>query len=497
MSTKFHTEKFFGHGDGRVVEYQQSVESAISSSMYGDFRSPTYALPNARGNDAIITAMEERDREYYAWKNGAAGIQYAALSNEIADLGVMTDAQQAQLVALAPLPNQRALSSEENELYKRMCNSRDQAERTMNRCAKATAEMWTFFESTCTGEFSNYMKEIARAIEARHIKVNKLIKRIQSSEYMEVHRDYVIRSKAALKLFMPNAEGVVSQSIADVTALQEFLTVEETVFTRIQEHAEATERMKHTDGALAGQPVVKAVPVADTDADRIPMLFNSMQHNITLLDPYNMVRKAHQQGGITYTELKMELRKWCTQNKPSTLAKNLLGGSSGTTAAVMQTSTSASGGGRYDQHSDQGRDGGDGFHGGGRYDQHPDQGRDFGDGYQGGGQFAASSSQYQSQPFRRDAGFYGGDRRREGGGWCNFGDACRNKATTCRYSHPSDQQQHSQPAATSSSSSGSGSGLVRARSPSVESADRADSKRPSTPMGQRGSGSGKYGGAKN
>jgi len=154
--------------------------------------------------------------------------------------------------------------------------------------------------------------------DSRLVTMNNFLTRIKGSQYMQSHREMCNAEMQKLKAYMPDGTGVVNRSITSVRGLEAFLTLEETTRSNIEQHAQATESVKHPVGhERAGQPVTRAVPPVALDLERISMLEDSLIECFALMEAKKMVQNASRDGGTTYPALVGQLRHWCTLNRPA------------------------------------------------------------------------------------------------------------------------------------------------------------------------------------
>ena len=254
-----------------------------------------------------------------------------------------TQAQQLQLDALAPLPQQRQLEAQERELLKSLRSDRDFNVELVERCSKATELMFEVCNAMCSGELTNEWSKFKKANVPRYTMVERFVRRLNGGLYLQRHRDFVIEQMLRLVKFMPGATtAFVDPSIDSVVALESYLTLEEEVQSDIAQHAVEVERERDAHG----QPVLR-VAAADTDAVRVSMLYDSIVKDsiVVLLGALIMVQNVERNSArMTYEEFVRDLRAWCNVNRPSAAATAAArGGSSSVAAAASMAMTAPAG----------------------------------------------------------------------------------------------------------------------------------------------------------
>ena len=405
------------------MEFQEALQSEVSKYGYGPFYRSTFQLPNPSEFDQIIENITNQDARAYSWQQSGPGQEFEQLRDMMNLAGeAVTPEQRAQLTALSPTPQQRPLSSDDNERLKRCLANKNSSQQLLDRCTASTAKLWEFFDSNINGEVANFFASLKKdGTEARHLIINQMIDRIMGSKYLATHREVSTKLKLVLKKYMPNSEGHVTPTIETYQALEDYLTLEESVFRKISEHAQATEAEKHPPGhASAGTPVISAIPVADTDATRIAMLYDSMMQTLPVIEAYNEIKTAHQKGNVDYPTLLTTLRDLCKTNKVTSdkdRGKHGVGaGSAGHHESIMMT--------HQQQHGHGYRDGSGGasrgsYSASASASSYPDSNND---GYGGSigysrdgrdGRDGGNAGQYREDNWRGDGGFNDGGNRND------------------------------------------------------------------------------------
>ena len=307
---------------------------------------------------------------------------------------------------MAPAPAEMPFDFDDSERYKRLSETKKNDKATIKECAEATEKMWSWFEEVIDGELETVWGTIQSTNKPRHEKVNELIKRVNGATYMQPHKDVVNQEMTRLQNFSPQGStGVTVPSIDSIMKLEGYLTLEEDVRLKIQQHKEAVE----SDKDEHGRPRIQAAAAA-LDSDRITMLFDAMIQNFEVMEAYKTVQLASRNQMASYSELLIQLRDWCNQNRKSVAQATK--GTSGVTASVMvvqqQNYNQNQNQNQFEAYSSSNSNSGHGHsNGGGGY------------GGSGGGVCGQSSGGYGS----RDGGYGGSSGGGGGGGGGGYGQS--------------------------------------------------------------------------
>jgi hypothetical protein len=338
MMHDFIAQPYSGQGDSRTLDYRRYIGNEVEKAAFAQYQTLGYILPNPQADDTLIQTLETRARGAYAYIHSPAFHELQALEASVVLAGGITQEQTLQVAALQPLPQQRPLAEQEQELLKSLKTDRTFYVDLAKQCSKATEKVIEICNTTCIGELGAAWQQIKNAGGPRYIMVQKYLSRIHGGAYLMQHRDFIAMEKRRIVQHMKDpTTGAIKSSIDTIAALDRYLTLEGEVQANIHHHATEVEREKDP----LGRPMVRAAD-ADTDAMRVAMLYDAMpKDNILLLEAHTMVQKVERDPNLmSYEELVRHLRTWCNVNRPSVLAPAAtLGGSSSTVAAASTVFT--------------------------------------------------------------------------------------------------------------------------------------------------------------